>query len=96
MQRDYELIYIVSPTVPDDGVGGVTERVQNLIAREGGSVEEVSPWGRRRLAYRIRGYREGNYVLARLRLPPAAVKPLEAHLEISEDVLRHLVVRSGD
>jgi len=59
-------------------------------------VVETNHWGRRRLAYPIKSHLEGNYVVSQIKLDPAEVSALENGLKISEDVLRHLVVRAGD
>jgi small subunit ribosomal protein S6 len=89
--KEYELLYIVSPRVPADDVQNAIERVSALIRGSGGEVLSVDNWGRRRLAYPIKHYFEGTYVLAALRMDPVAAAPLEASLIISEEVIRHLL-----
>jgi small subunit ribosomal protein S6 len=91
--RDYELVMIVSPEVADEAVPATMERVQEFIAEQGGQVKEVTPWGRRKLAYPIGSSREGNYVVAQLGLDPQRVRALEDNLKLAEDVIRHLVVK---
>ena len=91
--RDYELVMIVSPEVADEAVPATIERVQQFIAEQGGEVKEVNPWGRRRLAYPIERHREGSYVVAQLSLDPQRLTALEENLKLSEDVIRHLVVK---
>jgi len=54
----------------------------------------VDPWGKRRLAYPIRKQREGYYVVMQVQLPPEAISELERRLELSEEVLRYLLVRT--
>ena len=91
--RDYELVMIVSPEVADEAVPATVERVQQFIAEQGGEVKEVNPWGRRRLAYPIEKHREGSYVVAQLSLDPQRLGALEENLKLSDDVIRHLVVK---
>jgi small subunit ribosomal protein S6 len=91
--RDYELVIIVSPEVADEAVPATVERVQEFISEQGGQVRDVNAWGRRRLAYPINGFREGSYVVAQLGLDPQLVRALEENLKLSEDVIRHLVVK---
>ena len=91
--RDYELVFIVSPEVPDENVGTIIERVSDFITSRGGTVTKVDPWGRRKLAYPIDGHREGNYVLLQFRLDPRLTGELDTSLRISEDIIRHLLVR---
>lgn len=89
--KEYELLFIVSPRVPADDVPAAIDRVTGLVTAGGGEVLSTDNWGRRRLAYPIKHYFEGNYVLLTLRMPPAAAAPLEASLIISEEVIRHLL-----
>ncbi|MBI4297883.1 MAG: 30S ribosomal protein S6 [Chloroflexi bacterium] len=89
----YEMVFILSPEVPEEQVESVMEKVTQSIAGRGGSVQEVERWGRRRLAYPIKSFVEGNYVLARFQVEPRAIAELEAQLRVSEEVIRHLVVR---
>jgi len=91
--RDYELVYIISPEVAEDALEGVINNVSQFITARGGVVTSVEPWGRRRLAFPIKHFSEGYYVLARFQMDPAAGKELEANLEMSEGVIRHLLVR---
>ncbi len=90
--NEYELLYIVSPRVPADEVNNAVERVSTLIRNAGGEVLSVDNWGRRRLAYPIRQYFEGSYVLTTMRMPPAGAAGLEATLVISEEIIRHLLI----
>lgn len=89
--KDYELLYIISPRVAADDVVNAIERVNALVQSSGGEVVAVDNWGRRRMAYPIKHFFEGTYVLATLRMEPAAAAPLEAALVISSEVLRHLL-----
>lgn len=89
---EYELLYIVSPRVPADDVQNAIERVNALITGQGGEVLSVDNWGRRRLAYPIRQYFEGTYVLTTMELPPAGAVALEKALHLAEEVIRHLLI----
>ena len=94
--RDYELIVIVSPEVPEEELPTHIDKISEFITNKGGSVTEVERWGKRKLAYPINHFREGNYVLTRLKLEPGTTAELEANLRISERILRHLLVRLGE
>lgn len=89
----YEMVYVLRPTIPDDAVDQMVERVNSVITSRGGTVEKVDLWGRRRLAYPLEDHREGIYVLTNFACPPKATKEIEGQLRITEEVLRHLVVR---
>ena len=90
---DYELVFIISPELEEERFEATIENVTQFITERGGVVSNVEKWGKRRLAYPIKHLGEGNYVLARFKLKPEHNKELESNLKISEDVLRHLLIR---
>ena len=94
--RDYEILYIVRPDLEDDKVQDVVKRVNTLIGRSGGSSDQTSLWGKRKLAYEVKHQREGSYVLQDFKIDPGRVPELESALKISEEVLRHLIVRKPE
>lgn len=94
--RDYEIMFIVDPTASDEGLTQVQQRLAELAQSRGAEIKKMAPWERRRLAYEIKGKRDGIYILAELRANPAVIAELENQLKVSEMVLRHLVVRLGD
>lgn len=92
--RKYELVVILSPQVADEEIDGAVERlIRRPIEDRGGELQEIDLWGRRKLAYPIQKQNEGNYVVTQLRLDPEQTKELERRLHISEEVMRHLLVR---
>ena len=93
--QDYELVYIIRPEVADEALETRVENVSQFITAREGVVEDVQKWGKRKLAYPIKQSLEGNYVLTRFKLSPARCRELESNLKISEDVLRHLLIRVG-
>jgi len=94
--RDYELIVILSPELAEEDVPAAIDRLSQLIADRGGEVKDVNRWGRRKLAYPIKKHVEGSYLITQVRLDPNRASDVEAGLRISEEVLRHLLVRVGD
>lgn len=94
--RDYELVMIVSPEVTDEGIPEVVEKVSQFITSRGGTITEVTQWGRRKLAYPIKRFSEGNYILTQFKFEPKLTAELESSLLISEEILRHLLVRVGE
>ena len=91
--RTYELMFIVRPEIEEEALDALVERVQQIMTDNGGQVEKVDRMGRRRLAYPIQKRREGHYVLIQAGLEQAAMTELERNLKLSEDVIRHLLVR---
>ena len=89
----YELIYIVSPEVSDEELPQVIEKMSQSVNNAGGNVVEVAQWGRKRMAYPIRRCSEGNYVFNKIELEPVKVKEIETNLRLSNEVLRHLMIK---
>jgi small subunit ribosomal protein S6 len=91
--RRYELMLVLRPDTPDDRVQQILDRTTRGIAAADGQIIKVSPWGRRRLAYPIGGHREGSYFIIVFEAPSEAVEEFERSLNITEEVMRHLVTR---
>lgn len=91
--RRYELMLVLRPDTADDRVQQVLDRTTRGIAASDGQIVKVSPWGRRRLAYPIAGHREGSYFIVVFEAPSGAIEELERSLNITEEVMRHLVIR---
>jgi small subunit ribosomal protein S6 len=91
--NDYELILIVKPDLIEEKLEAAVENVKKFITVRGGVISDVQKWGKRRLAYRIKHFGEGNYTLLKCQMKPGVNKELETNLRITEDVLRHLLVK---
>jgi small subunit ribosomal protein S6 len=85
---------ILNPNVAEDQLEATTQRVSEQVTARGGQLEKVDAWGRRRMYYSIKGQRDGHYVVLSFQAEPTAVRDLENTWRISEDVLRHLVIRT--
>ena len=91
--RHYELMVILDPDLEERTVGPSLDTYLNVVRREGGSIENVDVWGRRRLAYEIDKNAEGIYAVVTLNAEPATVKELDRQLTLNESVLRTKVIR---
>jgi small subunit ribosomal protein S6 len=91
--RRYELMLVIAPDVADDRSQAVVDRATRQIVAAGGQIVKVAPWGRRRLAYPIDRHREGSYQIILFEAPSDAIAELEHTLQITEEVIRHLVTR---
>ena len=94
--RDYEVLYIVRADLDDEKVQDAVKRVNTLIQRSGGTAERTNLWGKRKLAYEVKHQKEGAYVLQDFKLDPNRVPELESSLKITDEVLRHLIVRKPE
>ena len=91
--RQYELVYIVQPEATDQELSDLHGQIQTIVQRFNGTIERSEPWGRRKLAYEIGRYKEGVYVLEVLNGPGEMIKELDRRLKVTDNVVRHLVVR---
>jgi small subunit ribosomal protein S6 len=94
VNRPYELGFIIPSSVQEADTQAVISMVQEWIESKGGAVTKVNFWGRRRLAYPIDDFREGYYVFLNMDYPPQQLVELERSLQLSDRVIRHLVVRA--
>ena len=88
---NYELMFIINPTLEDEKKEAITATVQEIIATDG-KVDNVDVWGLRRLAYPIQKMNEGYYVVVTFSAGPELPKELDRRLRNNENVIRHMIV----
>jgi small subunit ribosomal protein S6 len=94
MKRVYEELFVMRPDATDEEIDPLVEQLTNTIASKGGNVDKSEKWGVRKLAYRVKKYNEGNYVLLHFSAEdPETVKELERRLRVSDLVLKFITVR---
>ena len=91
--RHYELMVILDPSLDERNVPQSLENFLKVIRNDGGTVEKLDVWGRRRLAYEIDKHAEGIYVVVELNSEADSVKELDRQLNLNENVLRTKVLR---
>jgi small subunit ribosomal protein S6 len=91
--RAYELMVILDPSLEERTVQPSLDKYLNVIRKDGGTVESVDVWGRRRMAYEIRKNQEGIYAVITLNAEPDSVKELDRQLTLNESILRTKVIR---
>ncbi len=94
--RPYELMYLIPPTADEERLTAVSERLQNAITGLGGKIDKVVPPARRRLAYEVDRHRDGHYGVLEFSLPPEQTREFERTIGLTEDILRHIVVRRDE
>ncbi|HZJ57499.1 MAG TPA: 30S ribosomal protein S6 [Clostridia bacterium] len=92
----YESIYILRPTMEEEAVKAMVERFSNLITAEGGEIEKIDEWGKRRLAYPIDDFREGYYVLMNFNAESQLPSELERNYKITDGVIRYIIIRDDE
>ena len=91
----YELVCMIQPDLDEASFTGVIERVKGWVTKSGGSVDKVDIWGKRRMAYKIRKHRDGQYVLFNISLNPQSTSGLEQNIRYQETILRHMLTFVG-
>jgi len=92
--RHYELMVIFDPTLDERTIAPSLDTLLNVVREEGGKVDKVDVWGKRRLAYEIKKNSEGIYAVVEMNCEPATVQELDRLLTLNESVLRTKVLRA--
>ena len=93
MQRTYELMFIVRPDMTEEDQDKLVANLEGQVGTAGGTVKSVERMGKRRLAYVVRKFQDGIYVLMTLEGDGAMVKEIERRLRVTEPVIKFLTVR---
>ena len=91
--NQYEVMYIIDPALEDSARVELINRFSDLVKKNGGEVDRVDEWGKRRLAYAIQYKTEGYYVLMYIKAPADLPREIERNMKINDNVLRYLTVR---
>ena len=91
--RHYEVMVILDPTLEERTIAPSLDAFLSVVKKDGGTVEKVDVWGRRRMAYEIDKHVEGIYAVVDVQANPAAVQELDRQLNLNESVLRTKVLR---
>jgi small subunit ribosomal protein S6 len=91
--RVYEILFIADPNLGEPEVDSLTSTVQGFVEKEGGKIQKVEKWGKKRLAYSVKRQRDGSYVLLVAEGKPALVHEVERRLRVTEGVLKFMTVR---
>lgn len=98
--RSYEVMFILRPDMPEDEADKLIATLEGVASQAGANAAKTERMGKRRLAYRVRGFREGQYVLFTLEEPDkpglAPIQELQRRLRVSEPVIKFLVVRTDE
>ena len=92
--NQYEVALIIRPDVDQEGQDAIVERLSEILTADGGQVDNVEPWGRRRLAYPISKVQEGFYYFVQGQFATSVLPELNRSIKLSESILRHMVIRT--
>ncbi|MDD7198433.1 30S ribosomal protein S6 [Parafannyhessea umbonata] len=94
--KAYELLYFVDPATTEEARAGVSKRIDVAVTENGGKIDNVEDWGKRKLAFEIDKLTEGDYTLVDFHADPAQIAELDRVLRINDAVKRHMIVRRTD
>lgn len=96
IQHDYELVYVLQPTLDEQSIVAINERVEQIVTSGNGTMTTTELWGRRTLAYPINKQFEGHYVMQQFSMDPTKVGEIDRVLRLNENVMRYLVLRTDE
>jgi small subunit ribosomal protein S6 len=91
--RHYELVYIINPNLEAESLKEVVDKFSEIVSKSKGTVVEVNEWGKRKLAYEVKKFDKGYYVLLDFCGLPTVVKELERNLKLDDRVLKYLHIK---
>ncbi|MDI6871493.1 MAG: 30S ribosomal protein S6 [Bacillota bacterium] len=94
--RPYEVVVVLNPNLEEEPLEALITKFQELITGNGGEIVKTDKWGKRKLAYEIDGHTEGFYVVIDFQSESNAATELERVLKITDEVIRHLLVRTDE
>jgi small subunit ribosomal protein S6 len=94
--RVYEVLFIADQNLGEPEVDALTATISGFIEKEGGKIQKVEKWGKKRLAYPVHRQREGSYVLLVAEGKPAMVHEVERRIRVTDGVLKFITVRIDD
>jgi small subunit ribosomal protein S6 len=92
--KKYELMFIINPTILEEGKEAVIAKVNTILTNAGATVLKSEKWGERKLAYPIDKKKTGFYVLTTLEMDGTKLTEVESKLNITEEVMRYMVVKN--
>ena len=93
--RKYEVLFIMKPA-EEEAINVVITKFENLIKNTGGEIEKIDRWGKRRLAYEVKDFAEGFYCLINFTAEPKTVFELDRVMKITDEILKHMIVKDGE
>ncbi|HQE93544.1 MAG TPA: 30S ribosomal protein S6 [Anaerolineae bacterium] len=96
-QQNYELLFIINPSLSEEDKESLLTRVKGYLEQAKGQIVNFKDWGLRRLAYTLKGQKEGQYYLVNFSMPPEKVADFRRNLIMAEGILREMIIRiEGD
>jgi len=94
--RKYEIMYIIRPNIEDEAKKALVERFSGVLTDNGAEITNVKEWGKRRLAYEINDFRDGYYMILNVMSNNEAINEFDRLAKISEDIIRHIIIKEEE
>ena len=94
--KAYELLFIVDPSIDEETRLATSKRIDTAITEQGGTIDNVEEWGKKKLAYEISGLQDGDYTLIDFHADPTSIEELDRVLRIMDSVVRFMITRRED
>jgi small subunit ribosomal protein S6 len=94
--NSYELVFITIPSIEDERMTAILDKISGIITSGSGRVESVDDWGMRRLTFSIKKVNEGRYTLMNFECAPSLIAALERQIRLIQEVIRYVVVKKGE
>jgi small subunit ribosomal protein S6 len=94
--KAYELLFFVNPAIDEESRLAANKRVENVITADGGVIDKADNWGKRKLAYEIKGLTDGDYTLVDFHADPAHIAEIDRIMRITDAIERHMIVCRED
>lgn len=94
MMSKYETVFIVNPDLSEDAAKGMLEKFSGIITENGGAIDKVDEWGKKKLAYLIEDYSEGYYYVVNFTAPAEVPAELDRVFNITDGILRSIIIKN--
>ena len=93
--RKYEVIFIVKP-LDEEAINGVVAKFENIITTNGGNIDKIDRWGKKRIAYEIKDNTDGYYCLFYITAEPAVINEVDRVMKITDEILKHMIIKDEE
>ena len=94
--RNYEVLFIIDADLQSDASKGVVAQIQEMVSKNGGRVESMQDWGKKRMAYKINKKQDGQYVLLNFQVDSNQTKKIEQALKLNDNIIRYLLINKDE
>ena len=94
--KAYELLFFINPTLEEEDRQATLKRIDNAIVSQGGTVDNIDEWGKRKLAFEVDRLTDGDYILIDFHVKPDSIAEIDRVLRITDAVKRFMIVSRTD